>query len=210
MQINILIHGYSEGYTSEFMQYIAKNLEKNGKEVLGFDFRYITNHSEPSENLEDELNQLKDVIEDCKKNGYTHINLIGKSLGGTIALNPKIIQDEYISDVVLLGFPLALGYPADLSILKNKLVYFEGRCIDTYKELFENIGDTVSKITIIQGREDWLGEKDILLSFFKEVSHKPDVKFVNNASHGFKPIKEGKTLEENLNEITAIILSKIV
>lgn len=209
METNILVHGNSEGYNSEFMQYIAKHLYQSGKKVFGFDFKYINKDSEPSKNLEKELEQLKGVIQEHKNRGYNSINLIGKSLGGTICLNTEIVNDKSVKNIFIVGFPIILGFPANLSLLKNKPVQNDPEAIDMYRKLFKKLGQNVKKITIIQGKDDLLGDKKTIQSSMSSLSVKPKILFVENASHGFKPINDSKNLEQNMNEIVDIILSKI-
>lgn len=210
MEINILLHGYSEGYNSKFMQYVSKELERMGKNVLGFGFRYIVDGIKPSENLLKEFNQLKEVIAECKSKGYDSINLIGKSLGGTISLHPDIIKDRCIKSITLLGFPLALGFPANISLLEDSSISPREVCIDTYRELFQKVVGYIQKITIIQGDTDWLGNKDELLSLFNNTPIKPNISFVNNASHGFKPITDTETFENNLEKVVDILKKKFL
>lgn len=209
MEINILVHGNSEGYNSEFMQYIAKHLEQSRKKVFGFDFNYIVKGLEPSESLRDEFKQLKKVIQDQKDKGYEDINLIGKSLGGTICLNPDIVNDKSIKNILVIGFPIILGFPADLALLKNKPVQVTKGCIEKYRRLFQEFSKDTKKITIIQGGDDLLGDKKIIKSFQSSLSVKPKILYVENASHGFKPVREGKSFNQNMEELEKIILSKI-
>ena len=209
MEINILVHGNSEGYNSEFMQYVAKHLEQSGKKVLGFDFNYIDKGLEPSDSLRDEFKQLKKVIQDQKEKGYENINLIGKSLGGTICLIPDIVNDKSIKNILVIGFPIILGFPADLALLKNKPIQVRKWRIEKYRKLFEEFGKDTKKITIIQGEDDLLGDKKTIKSFLSSLSVKPKVLYVENASHGFKPVREGKSFYQNMGELGKIVLSRI-
>jgi len=207
--MNILVHGNSEGFNSEFMQYIANRLKELGKEVYGFDFEYIRNGSEPSKWLAKELDQLKKIIEDFKSKGYDKINLIGKSLGGTICLNELIANDEHVNKIVIVGFPYILGFPADLSLLEIKPVVAKPEAEQMYIEAFGKLGQNASKISIIQGKDDLLGSADILNSLLLKLSIKPKISYVENSSHGFKPINETTTLDQNMQKIMEIIKSNI-
>lgn len=201
MEINILIHGNSEGFNSEFMQYLSKNLRKDGKEICGFDFAYITNNSSPSQNLKNEIEQLNEIVKKYQNFGYSKINLIGKSLGGTICLDSSIIKNPNVNKVVIVGFPIILGFPADLSLLKIKPVVAKKTWVSEYVNAFEKIGKDCKKIAIIQGTNDLLGSSEDIESLQENLSIQLPIFNVSNASHGFKPINDTTKLDDNMKKI---------
>ncbi|HVX92711.1 MAG TPA: alpha/beta family hydrolase [Candidatus Dojkabacteria bacterium] len=203
MEINILIHGNSDGFNSDFMQYINNELKAIGKECYGFDFDYITNGTEPSVGYEDELSKLRGIIEGFERKGYDKINLIGKSLGGTICLNREISNDPAVQKIVIIGFPFILGFPVDLALLKVKPVVAKPGAEDMYIKVFNTLD--ANKIKIIQGRDDLLGSNVVLSKLFRRLNTKPEIFYIKNASHGFKPINDTSTFEDNMEKITELL-----
>jgi len=209
MSINILVHGNSEGFNSEFMQYIDNHLKAFKKNCFGFDFDYITKNTEPSLAQKRELKQLIGIIKGLKQSGYKEINIIGKSLGGVICLNEEIVKDLSIKSIFILGFPLILGFPPDLSILKTKPIVPNINAEDQYTKLFNKIGNNIDKIKIIQGTQDLSCPVESLNKMFNRFKQKPRIFFIENASHSFKPMTDATTLETNLDKIVNIINSEI-
>ena len=201
MTINILVHGNSEGFQSDFMQYLNNHLVAEKKECYGFDFKYITEGREASLNQKEELNQLLSVIQKFKNLGYKNINIIGKSLGGVIALNKEIVEDPSVRKIFVLGFPLVLGFPADLSLLKTKPVIPDPHAVDEYEKIFNDLGDDINKIKIIEGTND----ASCPMELIETCKNKPEVFFVENASHSFRPVDDQTTWEANMDKILEII-----
>lgn len=184
MEINILIHGSSEGFNSQFMQFINAGLIKAGKETFGFDFDYITNGTAPSKDFIDEYAKLKSVINHHINRGYTKINLIGKSLGGVLCLHEEIAS--YANKIIILGFPYSFGYPVDLC---------------------KKLGKNASKISIIQGTNDALCDLEKLAELNQSIGSTMGIIAIGNASHGFKPITTDTTLDQNYTKVISAILS---
>lgn len=207
MEINILIHGYKEGFNSQFMQFLYTSLKNAGKVVYGFDFDYIENNNQPSLDFKEEHNKLIKIIEGFKSKGYTKINLIGKSLGGTFCLNQTITNDPCINKIIIVGFPYVLGYPANLELLKSKPVVEGHSTFEDYKNQFSKLGDTLSKLTIIQGGNDILGSLNTLRNLIDKTNNNIKLFTIKNASHGFKPIDSSTTIEENYNSLFKILSS---
>jgi len=207
MEINILIHGNSEGFNSEFMQFINSGLNKVGKETFGFDFDYIANGTAPSGGFIEEHLKIKKIISDHVNKGYTKINLIGKSFGGVLCLSEEIVSNVGVSKIVILGFPYLLGYPTDLSLLKTKPVVgkpnFRDECIRQCKKL----GRFLSKVNIVQGANDLLCDLVKLEELNKLTENAINIIKIDNASHGFKSINAETTVEQNYNKVVSAILS---
>lgn len=184
MEINILIHGSSEGFNSQFMQFINAGLNRAGKKTFGFDFDYIASGTAPSKDFIDEYAKLKSVINHHINRGYTKINLIGKSLGGVLCLHEEIIR--HANKVVILGFPYSLGYSADLC---------------------KKLGKNASKVSIIQGTNDSLCNLEELAELNQSMVSEISIIAIDNASHGFKPINSNTTLEQNYIQVVSAILS---
>lgn len=205
MKINILVHGNSEGFNSDFMQYLNNHLKAHKRDCYGFDFDYIVKQKEPSLGQKKELSQLLKIIKDFKQQGYKEINLIGKSLGGVICLNEEIVKDPNVKNIFILGFPLVLGFPSDLSILKTKPIIPNPNAVEEYVKVFNQIGNNIDKIKIIQGTNDLSCPAELLSTLFNKCKKSPQIFLIENASHSFKPITEDTTLEANLDKIVNII-----
>lgn len=209
MEINVLIHGNSEGFKSDFMQSIFDGLTSSEMECYGFDFDYIIKSSEPSLGLKDELGKLRVIIKDLEGKGYNKINLIGKSIGGTLCLEDAIVNDRNINKIFIVGFPYKLGYPADLALLKTKPVIERDSAKEDYTKLFSKIKKNFNKIIIIQGENDLLGSRENIDNLFSQFRENINIFFLKNSSHGFKPISEITTLDENMDKIVRIIKESI-
>jgi predicted alpha/beta-hydrolase family hydrolase len=205
MNINILIHGYSKDCESEFMQYISKSIKDQGHTVYKLNLDYIKHNREPSNNLSEEILQLQNTIQNLKSKGYKKINLIGKSLGGILCLNPEIANINYINKIIILGFPYILGFPPNVNLLKTKPIIGDPNAKNLYKDLF-NKHENIKKIYIIQGMNDLLGSPELIKDLLLELPVKPNVFYIENCSHGFKPVTKKTTLRENLSNIESILL----
>ncbi len=205
MKINILLHGNSEGFQSDFMQYLNDHLIAQKKECYGFDFKYIVEGKESSLNQKEELKQLLLVIKNFKNLGYKNINIIGKSLGGVIALNKEIIEDPSVKKVFVLGFPLVLGFPADLSLLKIKPVIPNPYAVEEYAKIFNDLGNNIGKIKILEGTNDASCPTELIETLREKCKKKLEVFFIENASHSFRPVDDQITWEVNMDKILNII-----
>jgi len=206
MEINILIHGNSEGFNSEFMQFINNGLNKAGKKTFGFDFDYIANGTAPSGSFIEEHPKIKKIINDHVNKGYTKIHLIGKSLGGVLCLDEEIVGNVGVSKIVILGFPYLLGYPADLSLLKTKPIVGKPNFRDEYIRQCKKLGKFLSKVNIVQGANDLLCDPEELEELNKSVGNAINIIKIDNASHGFKSINAETTVEQNYNKVVSAIL----
>lgn len=206
MEIDLLIHGYSKSCKSEFMQYISKSIKDQGHTVYELNLDYIKNGEKPSNNLSKELFQLKNTIQDLKDEGYKEINLIGKSLGGILCLNPEIANDNPIKKIIILGFPFILGFPPDVNILTSKPLVKNPQAKEMYIQVFNKV-ENVKKINIIQGLNDLLAPPQLIDDFMRELTVKPHISYLQNSSHGFKPITKETSWKENLSAIKNILES---
>jgi predicted alpha/beta-hydrolase family hydrolase len=209
MEINFLIHGNSEGFNSQFMQFVNDGLTKAGKETYGFDFDYIVNGTSPSKDFIEEHLKIKGTMNDYINKGYTKVNLIGKSLGGVLCLDDEIVNNATVTKIVILGFPYLLGYPADLSLLKTKPVVGKPNFRDEYSQQFKKLGRGLSKVNIVQGASDLLCNPEKLEGLNKSVGNAINIIKIDNASHGFKPVNADTTVEQNYNKVVSAILSVV-
>lgn len=176
--LDVLLHGSSGGMNYSLMQKIFDQCVKQGHSVVNFNFPYFERGEEHSSGpgLNEELETLKSVLDECKAEKYKHRRLIGKSLGAIIASYylkelSKEEQSKYSSVV--------FGYVVGSVDLKN----FEG------------------KIDIIQGGEDKFGSIEAVKKDLKDAVSK-NINFfeIKGGDHSYRdgqkePIFEDKAIE---------------
>lgn len=176
--IDILLHGSKGGMNHSLMQKIFNECIKQGHSVANFNFPYFERGDQNSsgDELIEELEILKLVLNDCGASKYKHIRLIGKSLGGIVAsyyLNSLTPDDQSKYAVVVFGY------------------------IKGYTNLKSFKGD----ICIIQGEKDSYGDIKIVKNDLKNAVSK-NIKYfeIKNADHSYKneskePIFEDEAIE---------------
>lgn len=176
--LDILLHGSSGGMNYSLMQKIFDECVKQGHSVVNFNFPYFERGDENSsgDELPEELEALKFVLNKCNANEYKYVRLIGKSLGGIVAsyyLRTLSNQEQPKYSVVVFGY--IKGY----TNLKN----FNG---DIY---------------IIQGEKDNHGDIEVVKNDFKDANSKNINCFeIKNADHSYKnelkePIFEDEAID---------------
>ena len=203
--INLFVHGSSEGFNSELIQFLYKELKKVGKDCYGFDFEYIKNKAKPSDNNVEEIKELRKIISAFEKKGYQQINLIGKSMGGIISLHKDIISDPKINKIIILGFPVKLGYPIDLKLLARKPFIPKLNYRNEYIKHLNKINHLSSKIAIVQGLKDLLGSKEDIDNINSDLKNKLHIKYLDNAMHGFYPLTEETNKENNFKKVLSLV-----
>lgn len=203
--INLFLHGASEGFNSELIQFIFAKLKEEQNECYGFDFEYIKSGEQPSKGNENEIHELKRVINTLVEKGYQEINIIGKSMGGIISLHEDIISNPHVKKIYILGFPVKLGYPLMISLLKEEPFNPKSGYKKEYIEHLNKLGDLLRKITIIQGTNDLLGSKADIEEISLELKYPLTVFYIENATHGLYPLTEQTSKEDNFNKVLRYI-----
>lgn len=176
--IDILLHGSKGGMNYSLMQKIFDECLRQGHSVANFNFPYFERGDQNSsgDELLEELEALKFVLNKCNANEYKYVRLIGKSLGGIVAsyyLRTLSNQEQPKYSVVVFGY--IKGY----TNLKN----FNG---DIY---------------IIQGEKDNYGSIEVVKSDLKVAISKNIHYFeIKNADHSYKnelkePIFENEAID---------------
>ncbi len=153
--IAIYLHSLTQGPDSEFAQSIVRGLVEDGYGVWTFSFDFFINKSKPSSGLKEECDLLDQVISFLdEKNSGQNLTLIGKSLGGSIALAYAASRKtDRVKEIVVLGLPLALGFPPRVDLLKGA----ESEPFDAVEE-YQNLLQSVDcDVRVIQGDADDLG-----------------------------------------------------
>lgn len=133
------MHGGSKGIESQFIKKIFEICRQLKHTTLAFNFPYLEKGRENSSGpeLKEEINTLKSMLKMSNFKQFTHIRLIGKSLGGIVAsyyLNSLSAKERKLYEVIVLGYVTG----------EIKLKQFNG------------------KITVIQGEIDKFGSIDLV------------------------------------------------
>lgn len=100
----VVLHGISEGITSDFIQSIYNGLAQRGDTVMAFNWPYLDGGGEPSKDLVDEQAALQSVANYLRSEGYTKLRIIAKSLGGIVTSRWLQQQDDLGVQVGILGY----------------------------------------------------------------------------------------------------------
>ena len=162
--LDVLLHGSKGGMNHSLMQKIFDECVRQGHSVANFNFPYFERGDQNSseDELIEELEALKFVLNKCNANDYKHIRLIGKSLGGIVAsYYLKTLSKEEQSKYSVVIFGYIKGY--------TNLKSFNG---DVY---------------IIQGEKDKFGDiKTVKNDLEDAISKNINYFEIKNADHSYK------------------------
>lgn len=176
--LDVILHGGSGDINSPFMQKLFQHSKSRGNSVIMFNFPFLERGEEHSSGpeLKEELEMLRKMLVIADFDKFSHIRLIGKSLGGIIAsyyLN-SLADEKKLYEVIILGYVTG----------NVKLKEFPG------------------KITIIQGEKDKFGDIDVVKKDMKGAISQGIIYYeIPNADHSYrdletkKPIYEDKVIE---------------
>ena len=182
--LDIVLQGGKYGIDTPFMQKVIKVLNEGKNSVMAFNFLYYERgetHSSGEELLE-ELDTLKVMLNYAKADDYKQIRFVAKSLGGIVAsyyLN-KLTENEMEKYSLVI-----LGYVTGALSLKR----FSG------------------PITIIQGeKDDHGGIKKVKESLKNANSKKIKYFEIKGADHSFKDQKtdEPRYQDEAINILISL------
>lgn len=172
--INIIVHGGSAGYESDFIQKIYYKSISLQISTFAFNFGFITRGEQGpvNENLDEELEDFNEVIKNLKDIGYSKFHIIAKSLGG-------IVSARFLNSLDRLEHSnyriTILGYVTGSIDLKT----FSGQ------------------IDIIQGEKDRFGDFDTVKDDLKDaISNKITFNSVKNADHSYRNELKQPTYED--------------
>lgn len=176
---DVLLHGAGGGMEHSNMKKAFDVCVGEGHSVVNFNFPFFERGEEHSSGpeLEEEIDSLKKILEDCKADTYKHIRLVGKSLGAIIAA-------RYLS-----------GLPADAQ-KKFSVVIFG------YDTGMIDISTFPGRISIIQGEKDRFGDIKTVKNDLKGATSKNIEYFeIPEADHSYRdpetkePIYEDRAIE---------------
>lgn len=186
--IVIYLHGLTQGHEAPFAQAAIQSMANRDFGVLALEFDFLKKHSAPSEKLQAEIKQLSEAVEFVKSRfKEQEIYLVGKSLGGCIALAYAAISPyPNTKNICILGLPLALGFPPRTELLKGTPAE-EFDPVKEYDDLFKKIN---IPIHVIQGGADDLGPVEKYKRLLNNNNVTLDV--VEGADHSFFAKGEGR------------------
>ncbi len=178
--LDVILHGGSGGIDSPFIRKVFQVSKDKRNSAIMFNFPYFEREEDYSSGpqLKEELTTLKRMLRIAKFKEFSHIRLIGKSLGGIVAsyyLNSLRVKERErkLYEVIILGYVTG----------EVKLKSFRG------------------KITIIQGEKDKFGNTEVVKKDLQNAVSKNITYFqIPNADHSFRdpetkePIYEDKVI----------------
>jgi len=126
--LDVVLHGGSQGMDSGLINKIIEASRKNGNSVVAFNFPYIERGEEKSSGPEliEETDALQSVLNFCQADKFESIRLIGKSLGGVVAGHYlKKLDPNQLDKFSLIIFGYDIGY-IDLKTFPGKIVIIQG------------------------------------------------------------------------------------
>lgn len=149
--IYLIIHGGGPvGVETDFISAIFDTIAKTNNSVLCFNFPYCERGEENSSgpDLLEEVSTLKQVIDFVHAEGYSHITIVAKSLGGIISSYYFAKYPDKSIDLIILGYiPNEVKQNAISDNLKL-IIQGENDRFATPSEVQKIVGSKVSVIEI--------------------------------------------------------------
>lgn len=190
----IFVPGYSGGLeVSTISSLIDYFVESHDVNVYGINMSY---HEDTIDLFDGSQKRLIAIVNEiCSKVPNIEVVLIGKSLGGSLAL---FNQNELkVSKIVVLGCSIVLGWPQRISLLKA-----ENPKIPDYKKEWEDALESLDVPTLIlSGGVDDLTDNDFLLAM-TEKNKNIMLKMVENANHN---LEDATTGEQKVLDYVSVI-----
>jgi len=155
----LILHGISEGISSDFIRNIYSTVAATGDSVLALNFPYIDARSKPSPDMADECAALQTAFDFLQGEGYTNVSIIAKSLGGIVTSHWLEQHPDSNVNVSILGYVLGDVHTA---ALKGKLH------------------------TVIQGANDRFGNAAVIQTELDEHDVTAKVVEIDNADHSYR------------------------
>lgn len=110
-ELEVILCGSSNGMNSEFMRMLYESGKENNHSVVIFNYLFYDRLEKRGmgDNLNEEVDSLRGVLELCRADGYKKIKLVAKSIGGVIAgkfLKQLKKEEQEKFALVVLGYDL--------------------------------------------------------------------------------------------------------
>lgn len=175
----LVLHGISEGISSDFIQAIYNGLAERGETVLAFNWPYLDAGGKPSKDLVDEQVALKSATDFLHGEGYTQLRIIAKSLGGIVTSRWLQQFDGLDVQVGILGYVIG-------------------------DVMTESLSDKLQ--VVMQGENDRFGNADAVRSELANRNVTSMVIEIANADHSYRdpagqPTHQQEAIEQLLQHI---------
>jgi len=188
----LLLPGYSEGHHSVLLKSILSYFSQKN---------HVVHCYLKDENKEDSRDYFFSKAYKAIS-AYEADYIIGKSWGGVLGLCIADYYDQPVKGIIILGFPFLLGYPPQISLLKDR-----NPTLPDYKKEFRSVLNNLEKkqipIYILQGDKDDLGPIYNLIKIADKFRNINVIPFAGS-SHSFE-VEEKKQFFSIINEIEQII-----
>lgn len=179
----LLAHGAGAPMDSDFMQFLARELNSFGLKVVRFEFPYmqqrrLSGGTRPPDRMPRLLEHFRSRIADAEGPVF----IAGKSMGGRVA--SMLAEEPGVAGVICFGYPFHPPGKPD----KTRIAHLQE--LDT-------------PVLVLQGTRDPLGKLDEVASY--PLSKNVQVHWLATADHDFKPLKaSGRTQSEVIKEAAAL------
>lgn len=142
--LDVILHGGSVGMDAPFMKKVIATCRSQGHSVVAFNFPFFDrgdDHSSGPE-LVEELNTLRSVLAFCSSEKFSHIRIIGKSLGAIVGSYYLKNLDRKLHkrfSIVVLGYVIG---SIDLTSFEGRVVIIQGE-----NDKFGNITQVKKSLT---------------------------------------------------------------
>jgi esterase/lipase len=157
----IFLPGYTGGLETFFIkELISRFTEKKEYDVFAVDIDY---KSDIIDSFEKSQEKIKDLISEYKdQHPQKNVCVIAKSLSGSLCLH--LFDSLKVSKMIILGFPVVLGWPPRISLLNQ-----DNTKIPNYKKEWREALEKISKpVKILSGEKDDLTDNIFLEEISKE------------------------------------------
>ena len=186
----IYLHSLTQGSDTPFAQAVIKSLIEIGFGVFTCTFDFLRDKTAPSPRLESEKDRVKEMIKIAMAHlGVEQVSLVGKSLGGCIAM-ATALESSSIKNIAVLGFPLALGFPPRVELLKG----VQEDAFDAITEYKQLLGKVNCPMFLLQGGADGLGSVEDCKKLSDQVQS-ISIDVIEGADHSFM-VKGGSAWED--------------
>lgn len=184
----VFLPGFNGGLSTPIIKFTINNfIHRKNIDVLGMELFYKDDHMDIFDKSQ---NSIIDAIKYLQKE-YPHkqVYIVAKSLGGSISLFN--LEKMAIKGLVILGFPVVLGWPQRVSLLSsNNPITLE------YKsEWIDSLLSILIKTTVVTGFKDDLVDNDFLSKIAME---NPNFRIVSipNANHNLQDMSTGEVFTQ--------------
>jgi predicted alpha/beta-hydrolase family hydrolase len=173
-KLTVIVHGGGEGIESNFIQKIRNKFNSQSTLLIQMPFINRGEEGTSTKTFDEEIKEIKEIINSIDKSNIKSIKFIGKSIGALVLLN--YIYQHYLElskfeiDLTMLGF----------------LVEFTK--LDITKPL---------KINIIQGTNDKYGTILDVQNIIESSKLQIELSLVENGDHSYRDVNKNPIFQDD-------------